>query len=129
MTNRPRKAITLATKVAVLLSQARCARCGEVLGNDVEWNHVLAHALGGSDGPENIEAVHKACHAVISDGTKATTAGSTKQIVAKSKRILRKRAEAAGESKRKARAKIPSRGFPKPPEGFKHRWPKRKVGQ
>jgi len=107
----------------VLLSQAWCAKCGKPLNGDVEWNHALAHAIGGSDGPENIEAIHTDCHKIETNGTKATTAGSTKQVVAKVKRL---RGETGQGS---ATRKIRSRGFPKPPPGYKHNWPSRKVGQ
>ena len=103
-----RRAITLATKVAVLQSQALCGcGCGAPLKDKaIEWDHCLAHALEGSDGPENIRAVLVDCHAIISNGTKATTAGCTKAVVAKVKRLR-------GETCTGPKAKIPSRPFPK----------------
>lgn len=134
-----RRAITLATKVAVLLQQARCAKCNGTLGTDVEWNHVLAHALGGGDGPDNIEAIHKACHKTETNGTRATTAGSTKQVVAKVKRLqntygdysyglavdmaLREDPAPTGPVKidKRFTRKIQSRGFDKPPPGHKQK--------
>ena len=119
----PRKAITLATKVQVLLHQALCPKCGQRLGSDVEWNHVQEHALGGSDGPENIEAVHKVCHKVITVGTGATTAGSSAGKIAKVKRHQKR---AAGQTRPKH--KIQGRGFQKPPPGYKHFPAGRKVG-
>jgi hypothetical protein len=135
-----RKPITLATKVAVLLLQARCAKCGGILGADVEWNHIMPHALGGGDGPDNIEAVHEACHAEITNGTKATTAGSTKHVVAKAKRLRKTYGLAVDMNLKEDRAptgpvkidkrfsrKLASRSFPKPPPGHQH-FPKgRKV--
>ena len=138
-----RRAITLATKVQVLLQQALCPKCGQRLGSDVEWNHVQEHALGGSDGPENIEAVHKVCHKIITVGTGATTAGSSVGKVAKVKRLQKKNeGRAAHDSLRMAPSTEPSRareggspkrkiqspGFQKPPPGFVHFPAGRKVG-
>ena len=127
---RPRKTITLATKVAVLQSQALCPKCGQRLGDDIEWNHVLEHALEGSDGPENIEAVHRDCHAEITNGKPATTAGSSKANVAKVKRIVKKLAgnkvatiKLAGQFNRVIR----NRGFQPAPVGYKHFPPGRKI--
>ena len=118
-----RRAITLSTKVAVLQSQAICGcGCGEALGENIIWDHVFAHALGGSDDPENIRAVRVDCNDRITNGTKATTAGSTKHVVAKSKRIRKK---LAGDVRPKH--KIPSRGFQKPPAWRKSQWPSRRV--
>lgn len=137
-----RKAITLATKVAVLQDQAICGcGCGASLaGEDIQWDHVLAYALKGSDGPENIRAVLEDCHTQITNGTKATTAGSTKNVVAKSKRIQKKNEGRAGASSAespseppKARAggspkrKIQSCGFQPPLENYKHNWPSQKI--
>lgn len=140
----PRKAITLATKVAVLQSQAVCGcGCGAPLkGEAIQYDHCLAHALEGSDGPENIRAVLADCHDRITNGTRATTAGSTKQVVAKVKRIRKKRQtllekfeEAAREPvpdygcKMKPRRKILSLKFPAAPPGYRHFPAGRKVGQ
>ena len=101
-----RRAITLATKVAVLQSQALCGcGCGAPLKDKaIQWDHCLAHALEGSDGPENIRAVLVDCHDRITNGTKATTAGCTKAVVAKVKRIR-------GETCNGPKAKIHSRPF------------------
>lgn len=137
---RKRKAITLATKVAVLQSQAICGcGCGEKLGDSVIYDHVLAHALEGSDGPENIRAIRVDCDKIVTNGTKATTAGSTKHTVAKVKRIRKKRGGASDgtpvEPNPKPRPPEPAeaeieyaapkrtiqnRGFQKPPPGHKH---------
>lgn len=131
-----RKAITLATKVAVLQSQALCGcGCGEKLGEDIIWDHVLAHALEGSDGPENIRAVRVDCDKIITNGTKATTAGSTKHVVAKVRRLAKKAAPEKYASERlsrlsiqKHKRKILSLKFPPRPDGYEYRWPKgRKV--
>lgn len=121
----PRKAITLATKVAVLQSQAVCGcGCGAPLkGEAIQYDHCLAHALEGSDGPENIRAVLADCHDRITNGTRATTAGSTKQVVAKVKRLN----GTTGRNKRKR--KILSLEFPKAPPGYRHFPAGRKVGQ
>lgn len=53
-----------------------------------------------------------ACHAKITNGTKATTAGSSKHKIAKIKRIL-------GLTKNGPKKKIPGRPFQKVKRGFR----------
>ena len=145
----PRKAITLKTKVAVLLTQARCGcGCGEKLGEAVVWDHTLAHALEGSDGPENIRCLRADCDKIVTNGTKATTAGSTKHTVAKVKRLRGKAGKCVvcdgvggsygtcvgscyacnGTGRKKPERKRQSRKFQKPPPGYVHLPAGRKVG-
>ncbi len=82
-----------------------CFRCRMPLipGQKIEREHVLEIALGGKDEPDNCAYSHKWCHFAITNGTKATTAGSSKQRVAKVRRIV---AKATGEKK-------PGRKWPK----------------
>lgn len=85
----------------------RCFRCREPLDpKTAEREHLLEVALGGPDVPANCAYSCADCHLVITNGTKATTAGSSKQRIAKVKRIR------AGGRKRKG-PKIKSRPFPK----------------
>lgn len=71
-----------------------------------EREHILEIALYGDDAPHNCAYSHGVCHAVVSNGTKSTTAGSSKQRIAKVKRIQ------AGGKKRKG-PPMKSRGFNK----------------
>ncbi len=72
----------------------------------IEREHYLEIALGGKDEPANCLYSHAACHKRITNGTKATSAGSSKHRIAKVKRIQ------AGGKKRKG-PPIKSRGFGK----------------
>ena len=78
----------------------------------IEREHYQELALGGADSPINCMYSHAECHKKITNGTKATTAGSSKHKIAKTKRI------AAGGKKSKRPMKssgkpIPSRPFQK----------------
>lgn len=53
----------------------------------IEREHLLEVALEGPDEPGNCVYSHKDCHAVITDGAPATTAGSSKNRIAKAKRF------------------------------------------
>jgi hypothetical protein len=103
VTKRRRK-FSDAEVLATLLHQAVkicCFRCGEPfdLGRDfppasrpadVQREHLHEIALGGPDEPSNCRFSHASCHAVVTNGTPATTAGSSKNRIAKatnSKRI------------------------------------------
>lgn len=76
----------------VLLMQGikiRCFRCGEPItfeqlrAGKIEKEHLHELELGGADMPENCRYSHKDCHAVITNGTPATSAGSSKHRIAK----------------------------------------------
>jgi len=114
-----REPITADLKVQSLLFRATviCPLCGADLmpGQEIEWDHQVPVALGGSHDFANIRPVHKRCHARKSFGSKATTAGSDIHKIAKAKRI------AAGGKK----VKRPM------PKGQKREWsarPFRRVG-
>ncbi len=85
-----------------------CFRCKMAItdAKDAEREHILEIALGGKDEPANCAYSHAWCHFAITNGTKATTAGSSKQRIAK---IARLRGETCNGPKRK----IPSRPFQK----------------
>lgn len=84
----------------------------------VQREHLHEHGLDGPDTPANCRYSCEASHKVVTFGTKATTAGSSKARMAKADRI------AAGGRKPKGKP------FRKPPEGYKHNWgPKRPMGR
>lgn len=104
-----RRKLTTLDKLKVMVSQARCPLCGEKLGalDDLHYDHALALGIGGPDTVENLQAVHKSCHAVKTNGRKATTYGSDKHAIAKLDRLT----GVTGQGKRKR--KIPSRPMQK----------------
>jgi hypothetical protein len=76
----------------VLLMQGveiRCFRCcapitlEQVAAKQVQKEHLHELELGGADMPENCRYSHADCHAVITNGTPATSAGSSKHRIAK----------------------------------------------
>lgn len=80
----------------------------------IEREHVHEYALGGADLPFNCRYGCSGCHSVATNGTKATSAGSSKQRIAKVKRILNPK-----PSKRPMQnsgRKVPTRPFQKRPE-------------
>lgn len=94
-----RRKITDRDKVAVLERQANCGcGCGLALiaGAAIEYHHQHELALGGPDTADNLIAVRKECHARITNGTKATTAGSSKHKIAKADRLEKARLALAG---------------------------------
>lgn len=74
-----------------------------------EREHLHEIKLGGADQPYNCRYSCAECHKKITNGNKATSAGSSKHKIAKVKRIL-------GLTKNKPARKIPSRPFPKKPK-------------
>jgi hypothetical protein len=72
----------------------------------IEREHLHELGLGGADTPENCRYSCTLCHKIITNGTKATTAGSSKQRIAKVKRIR-------GETCTRKGPPIKSRGFDK----------------
>jgi 5-methylcytosine-specific restriction endonuclease McrA len=115
-----RKRFTERQVVETLLLQGaviRCPRCKQCLLLEdvpaVEREHFLEIALGGADTPANCFYSHGPCHSVVTNGRKLNRAGSSKNKIAKAKRM------AAGGRKRKGPA-IPSRPFPKISRKFSH---------
>jgi len=118
MTERRRLSIT--DKLSIVVRQSVCPLCGERLGSldGVDFDHFQALALGGEDTNENMRAVHRACHRVKTSGTKATTAGSDVQVIAKGKRLARD----TEEFRRRILAKDTGNLIPK-----QTKWPRRKM--
>src|SRR5690606_19076829 len=61
----------------------------------IEREHLVEVALGGDNTPENAAYSHgqrsaQRCHGIVTNGTKATSAGSSKHRVAKTRRITGK---------------------------------------
>lgn len=71
-----------------------------------EREHVTELCLGGGDGPANCRYSCRDSHRIVTNGTKATSAGSSKQKAAKVKRIL-------GLTCNGPKQQIRSRGFSK----------------
>lgn len=120
MTARRRLSVT--DKLSIMVRQSVCPLCGERLGSldGVDFDHFQALALGGEDTNENMRAVHRACHRVKTSGTKATTAGSDVQVIAKGKRLARATEE--------FRRRIAAKGSGDKPKA-RSRWPRRKFNQ
>lgn len=66
-----------------------CFRCWLPITKEqipfVEREHLCELALGGADEPVNCRYSHGECHARVTNGTPATTAGSSKHRIAKTK--------------------------------------------
>ena len=98
-----------------LQQEGKCAVCGSRLEKGkVRDEHLHALNLGGGN-----ELTNRALWCL--DCTKPKDAVD-KSRIAKSKRIR-------GETCTGPRQKITSRGFQKRPDGVKHQWAKRKMGQ
>jgi formylmethanofuran dehydrogenase subunit E len=95
---KPRRAFGWKDVLLVLIYQCQdraapilCHRCGkpitieDVRSGNVEREHLHERELGGPDEPENCRYSHKArpCHAQTTNGTPATSAGSSKNRIAK----------------------------------------------
>ncbi len=103
---------TLGEQVVILKRQAACAICGNPLGDGpVEYDHGWALARGGSDEVKNKRAVHKACHAVKTRGSGATTRGSDVGEITKTRHLT----EAQEEFRRRLLSKAP--GVPREKSG------------
>lgn len=108
-----RKRLSMAEKIEILARQAICPACKEPLGSPacIEWHHPNELAISGDDSIENRVAMHKQpCHHIVTNGTKATTAGSSKHKVAKVDRLAEANAEFVARMKKgKPDRKTPSR--------------------
>jgi 5-methylcytosine-specific restriction endonuclease McrA len=116
-----RRKLTPLDKLKIMTAQSRCPLCGEKLGAlaDVQFDHIHALALGGTDTLDNLRAVHIACHAVKTRGNGATTRGSDVGEIAHSRHVMASHAEfrarllAKDAGEKKPRSKWASRPFPK----------------
>jgi hypothetical protein len=109
-----RHKLNLSDKIWILTRQARCAMCMRPLYNSanavVDYHHINELEISGDDSLDNIVAVHRACHKILTGGTPATSLGSSKHRIAKVKRLEKRRL--GGETKKKR--KIPSRPMRRP---------------
>ena len=110
-----RRATTVANMREMLLTQAYdlglpilCPLCDMSIlpGDKTIREHMHALGLGGLDTPDNWRLVHKPCARRKTIGTKATSAGSDTQLMAKHRRLT-------GKNKPKRTREIQSRGFDK----------------
>ena len=101
-----RSEFTTKTKLEALVKYAKCPKCGVKFGklSDVDFDHEIPDAMGGSNTVDNCVPLCKACHKIKTNGKKHTTLGSDKHTIAKSKRLR-------GETKNGVKKKIKSRGF------------------
>jgi hypothetical protein len=106
-----RRRFTEREVITILLDQGAtipCHRCREPIrrAENAEREHLHEIELGGADDTDNCRYSHSHCHAKITNGPPATSAGSSKQRIAKVKRLR-------GETKQRPKQKIPSRPFQK----------------
>lgn len=88
------------------------------LSGAIEREHIHEVALGGSDIPKNCRYSCGPCHSTVTNGTKATSAGSSKHRIAKIRRLRsenkpRVKKRIAGRPFAKSTRPIPSRTFQK----------------
>ncbi len=99
-----RRRLTPSQKAQILERQAWTCGCGrgcDLRGQAVEYDHAIALALGGSDMPENMQALLIACHRLK---TKADV-----KAISKAKRRARFMAE--GRTRTRKGPPMRSRGF------------------
>lgn len=121
--------------------EIRCYRTKELITLDtvrqLEREHVTELGLGGDDDPTNCVYSLAEAHAIITNGTKATSAGSSKNRIAKVRRITQKMmVDKPPPSDGKSRAGF-ARAFVLTPErrteiaskAAKTRWGKRKLAR
>ena len=94
--------------------------------NAIQKEHLHPIAMDGPDTPENCRLSHNACHKIETNGNGATTAGSSKHQIAKTKRVEKARLEEEAltpsqKLMRKAESKAAHLAKPK------QKWPKRKI--
>lgn len=121
-----RRRWTLKDRLEILVRQAYCPKCGGKLGElkGLEWHHQHELALGGADEPENVVALHKDCHAIVTNGPGATSAGSSKHKIAKARRLSAD--PPGGEAfRRKLLAPTAYLAADHQDRGAKRQWPKR----
>lgn len=87
---KPRRRLNLTDKVEILAIQAICPKCDKPLGQvkGIDWHHPNELEISGDDSNANRVAMHHDCHAIVTNGTKATSAGSSKHKVAKVRRLV-----------------------------------------
>ena len=110
-----RKPLNMSQKIAVFARDALCPKCFKPFAGKVEFDHIHALDQGGAHAVENIQPLCVACH---KDKSRADQKRS-----AKNRRL---REETGQTKRRKARggSSIQSRGFQKPPDGYRYNWSK-----
>ena len=100
------RAFNLSAKLEACLRYLACPECGEgpLSKIGVEWDHIIEWWLSKDSSAGNCQPLCPVCHGIKTNGTKATTAGSSKQIAAKHRRLT-------GKNKPKRKRPIPSRGL------------------
>lgn len=85
----------------------RCFRCEDEFGpyDKIEREHLHELALGGNDEPYNCRYSHAKCHKIVTNGIKTTTAGSSKQRIAKAKRSKKMLVDKPPTGERKPKTK------------------------
>lgn len=132
MKPKRRKSIPLSVKLAVALNEVRRLR-GLPEDTKFHFDHLPALALRPFDpdtqdtippanDPDALQLLTETEHARKTNGNAATTAGSDKNLIAKQDRR-------EGKTKTGPKRKIPNAGFRKPPEGYRHRWPKQSFSK
>lgn len=81
-----RRSLTTLDKLKIMVRQAICPDCGELLGvlSSIQYDHRHQLAMGGPDTLENIRAVHIDCHAKKTSRDAAARA-KVKRITGKTK--------------------------------------------
>jgi len=103
----PRRRLTVREKDYILAAQNnRCTICGDELDDSVEWDHIRARCMFGTEETSNFQALHERCHREVK-----TTAD--KRAYAKALRCERFMKE--GRHRKRKGREILSRGFPKRP--------------
>lgn len=109
-----KRRMTPARRKRILERDGHACRICSCTEGPFEIDHHLPIWLGGSDDDENLRTLCLNCHkGETKAGTKARAKGN--------------RIRAKLNGKRRAKHKIQSRDFPKPPPGYKPNWPKRKL--
>ena len=88
---------------------------------DVQREHIHEVALDGPDIPANCRYSHTDCHKIATDGTRATTAGSSKHRIAKTKPHRTEKFVVEKRPMSDALAAVIAADAPR------SRWPKRKI--
>jgi hypothetical protein len=107
-----RRALSQSNFVRMLLNQGAVIPCGKCKRpitdpKNIEREHLNELAISRDDSVENQQLWHKKpCSHEKTNGTPATSLGSSKHIIAKIKRMT-------GQTKTGPKRKIPSRPFPK----------------
>jgi 5-methylcytosine-specific restriction endonuclease McrA len=118
---KPRRSFTARQVAAVFIKyEGRCAKCSEKVALDgYEIDHITRLDALGKHELENWQLLCIGCH---KPKTKVDNAEAKKGARIRGEKGQRARRERNG-------AQITSRGFQKRPDGAKHQWPKRKLGQ